>query len=65
MNQKEFQQRFDAAHSRALDQNFIKGVSKQISESNDTTAAMFQALLNVHERVLRAELEEFLATSEE
>lgn len=30
MNQKEFQQRFDAAHARALDQNFIKGVSKQL-----------------------------------
>lgn len=65
MNQKEFQQRFDAAYARALDQNFIEGVSKQISESNDTTTAMFQALLNVHERVLRAELEEFLVTSEE
>lgn len=65
MNQKEFQERFYTAYAKALDRNFIESVSKQISESNNKPAATFQALLNIHERVLRAELEEFLVTSEE
>ena len=64
MNKNEFEKRFNAAYSKALDTDFIESVAKEISESNDRETAMIKAFLKIHENVLRAELEEFLVDTE-
>lgn len=64
MNRNEFEKRFNAAYAKALDADFIESVTKKISESNDREAAMIKAFLEIHENVLRTELEEFLVDAE-
>ena len=65
MDIKEFEKRFDSAYASALDSDFIASISKGILESNDHVTAIVKAILSVHERVLRAELQEFLVDDPE
>ena len=65
MDKNEFEKRFNAAYARAIDSDFIETTCKGISKSEDHAAALIQAFLIIHERVLRAELEEFLVNSGE